>query len=153
MIMSHFQLNQHFFDEPMRLSEYEKADPLEVFDGFFTDYKLGEIRELNQQIDHICLSTDSPPFQDFNERARLLMYRQDEERLLEAALLLLRNSGSSPKQPPTENSLQNPLQSVIGEIDLADVQKRIIDIQYKVAQLCNIIVTAYGANIDKMLQP
>jgi hypothetical protein len=151
--MYHFQQHQEFFDKPIRLSDQEKANPISVIEGFFTDYRLSEIRELNQQMDHICLSTDSPPFQDADERDRLLGYREDEEKALEAAFLIWRNSDSSAKLPLLESSPEKALRPLIGEINLTDVQKRIVEIQHKVAQLCHIVVAAYGAGIEKLLKP
>jgi hypothetical protein len=150
--MCHFQQHQEFFDKPIRLSDQEKTNPISVIDGFFTDYRLSEIRELNQQMDHICLSTDSPPFQDADERARLLCYREDEEKALEAAFLIWRNSESSAKLPPFESSTLKLPHHVIGEIDLTDLQKRLVEIQHKLAQLCLVVTNAYSAGIDKLLK-
>jgi hypothetical protein len=66
--MSHFQKNKEFYDKPIRLSEGEKKDPFIVLDEFFTDYNLSEIREINQQADQACLTTDTPPFDDPDKR-------------------------------------------------------------------------------------
>jgi hypothetical protein len=151
--MYHFQQHKEFFDNPIHLSDQEKVNPIRVIDGFFTDYSLSEIRELNQQMDHICLSTDSPPFEEPDERDRLLCYRKDEERVLEAAFVLLRNLDSAAKRPPFKNSTEKSLLPLIGEINLTDVQKRIVEIQHKVAQLCHIVTSAYGASIEKLLKP
>jgi hypothetical protein len=151
--MYHFQQHKEFFDEPVHLSDEEKVSPIKVIDGFFTDYSLSEIRELNQQMDHICLSTDSPPFEEPDERDRLLCYRKDEERVLEAAFLLSRNFDSAAKLPPLKNSGEKALLPLIGEINLTDVQKRIVEIQHKVAQLCHIVANAYGCSIEKCLKP
>jgi hypothetical protein len=151
--MYHFQQHKEFFDKPVRLSDQETVNPISVIDCFFTDYSLSEIRELNQQMDHVCLSTDSPPFQEPSERDHLLCYRTDEERVLEAAFLLSRNYVPAKNLTPLEASAQKALHHLIGEIDLTEVQKRLVEIQHKVAQLCLIVSNAYSAGVDKLVKP
>jgi hypothetical protein len=103
-------------------------------------------------MDYVCLATDSPPFQEPGERDYLLCYRKDEERVLEAAFLLSRKSGSPAKFPPLENSPEKALHPLIGEIDLTDLQKRVVDIQHTMAQLGLIVANAYSAGADKLLK-
>jgi len=151
--MYHFQQHKEFFDRPVHLSDQEKVDPIRVIDGFFTDYSLSEIRELNQQMDHICLSTDSPPFEEPDERDRLLCYRNDEERALEAAFLLSRKYDPASKPAPTENSTSKVPHHLFGEIDLTDLQRRLVEIQHRLAQLGLIVANAYSAGVDQLIQP
>jgi hypothetical protein len=150
--MSYYLNHPEFFNGPVRLTKEEINDPLKVVSSFFEDYSLSEIRDHNQQMDHVCLSTDSPPFEEPSERDHLLCYRQDEERVLEAAFLLSRKSGSSAKLPPLENFPEKTLHPLIGEIDLTDLQKRIVDIQHRMAQLGLIVANAYSAGADKLLK-
>lgn len=81
--MSHYQHNR-LFDQPIFLSEEEMKDPYTVILEFFSDYRLGEIREINHNMVHVCLTSGSPPYQDASERDRLLEYRGREEKVLEA---------------------------------------------------------------------
>jgi hypothetical protein len=150
--MSYYLDHPEFFNGPIRLTKEEINDPLEVVSSFFEDYSLSEIRDHNEQMDHVCLSTDSPPFEESSERDHLLCYRQDEERVLEAAFLLSRKSDSSAKMQPSETPPEKTLRPLIGEINLTDVQKRIVEIQHKVAQLCRIVADAYGSSIEKLLK-
>lgn len=150
--MSYYLNHPEFFNGPIRLTEEEISDPLEVVSSFFEDYSLSEIRDHNQQMDHVCLSTDSPPFEEPSERDHLLCYRQDEERVLEAAFLLSRKFDSSAKMQPSETPPEKTLRPLIGEINLTDVQKRIVEIQHKVAQLAHIVADAYGSSIEKLLK-
>ena len=150
--MSYYLNHPEFFNRPIRLTEEERKDPLKVVSCFFDDYTLSEIRDHNQQMDYVCLSADSQSFQEPDERDFLLCYRNEEEKVLEAAFLLSRNYDRAAKSPPAENTPQKPLLPLIGEIDLTDLQKRIVEIQHKVAQLCHIVASAYGAGIEKILK-
>lgn len=126
--MSLFQQHQEFFNKPIRLTEEEKKDPINVIDEFFTDYRLSEIREINQQSDRICLSTDDPPFHDADQRDRLLAYRASEEKLLEAASILLQNKASFSKPDPPQGSQKEEKISTTEPVDLDELQKRILDL-------------------------
>lgn len=96
--MSHFQQHREFFNRPIMLTAEEQTNPLLVFDDFFTDYNLIEVREMNQDTDRLCLSTDDPPFNEATTRDGLISYRRSEERLVEAAYILWKK-GISPNTP------------------------------------------------------
>ena len=151
--MSYYLNHSEFFNRPIRLNEEEMSNPLKVVSGFFEDYSLSEIRDHNQQMDFVCLSTDSAPFQEPTERDHLLCYRKDEERALEAAYLLSRNFDASKKLPISEGSAPKVPHHLIGEIDLTEVQKRLVELQHKLAQLCLIVANAYSAGVDKLVKP
>jgi hypothetical protein len=142
--MSHFQKNKEFYDKPIRLSEGEKKDPFIVLDEFFTDYNLSEIREINQQADQACLTTDTPPFDDPDKRNQVIYYRESEEKVLEAASILLQNRASFLKPVLPQNTQGEAKTSPSDPIDLDDLQKRVMEIQLKVAELCKIVVGAWG---------
>jgi hypothetical protein len=73
--MSHFEQHKDFFDKPIRLTETEGKAPLKIIEEFFTDYRLSEVREINEQMVHTCLSSDNYPFDDPDQRDRLLNYQ------------------------------------------------------------------------------
>jgi hypothetical protein len=54
--------------------------------------------------------------------------------------------------PPLKNIPEKALHPLIGEIDLTDLQKRIVDIQHRMAQLGLIVANAYSAGADKLLK-
>ena len=151
--MSYYLNHPEFFNGPIGLTEEERNNPLKIVSCFFDDYSLSEIREHNQQMDHVCLSTDTAPFQEPGERDRLLCYRKDEERALEAAFILSQNHSSSKTSPLSELSTQKVLHHLIGEIDLTEVQKRLVELQHKLAQLCLIVANAYSSGVDKLVKP
>jgi hypothetical protein len=149
--MSHFQQHQEFYDKPIRLSEEEKNDPLKVIDEFFTDYNLSEIRELNHDVDRVCLSSDAPPFHDPEERDLLISFRESEEKVLEAASILMKSQKAG-QLPGKLLRSAKALKCPEGAVDLDDLQNRVLDIQLKVAELCQIVVKAWGEKI-KILIP
>ena len=150
--MSYYQNHPELFNRPIRLDKEETSSPLKVISQFFEDYSLSEIRDHNQQMDYVCLSADSEGFHEPSERDFLLCYRNEEERVLEAAFLLSRNYDAASKPADKENLTPKLPHPLIGEIDLTDLQKRLVDIQHKLAQLCLIVTNAYSAGIDKLLK-
>ena len=86
--MSEFLNHPDFFDEPVLLSKAEKNDPLMVLREFFADYRLSELRQIQEEIQEICLTTDRPPFFDPQRRADYLLYERNLIGLLEAAFML-----------------------------------------------------------------
>ena len=123
--MSHFQQHPAFFNKPIRLTEEEKKNPMSVIIYFFTDYNLSEVREIHQNIDHSCLTSDVPPFDNPEERDSLLSFRESEEKVMEAALILM-------EMPSDVSSLGHPPQSKTGAndrpvegLDIDDVQNKV----------------------------
>ena len=119
--MSHFQQHQEFFDKPIWLSEEEEKDPLKVLEEFFTNYRLSEIREINQETSRVCLTSDIPPFQDPEQRDRLLSYREIEEKLIEAAAILLHNRGTDDHSASPEQSDRVTNPKTAKEVDLPTI--------------------------------
>jgi hypothetical protein len=142
--MSHFQQHQEFFDKPIRLSEDEENDPIKVIEEFFTDYRLSEIREINEETNRVCLTSDIPPFQDPEERDRLISFREREEKLIEAASLLLLSRQTNNQALSTGEYDKAP--NVISDeaMALPDLQKKVVDIQRKVAELGKIVLKSWG---------
>jgi len=139
--MSHFQQHREFFNKPIYLSEEEKKAPLDVIKEFFADFSLSEVREIHEQIDQACLATDSHPFDEPEERDQLMYFRRKEEKALEAALQLLEQKPT----PPTGIVQQTTAQTSVAtsqEIDLDDLQYKVVDIQNKFADVVLSVVKA-----------
>jgi hypothetical protein len=148
--MSHFQQHNKFTDQPIRLSEDEMKDPISVIKAFFEDYTLREVREIHEQTDHACLATDFPPFDNAEDRDRLLYFRKGAEKVLEAAFLLCQQDKSaSPATSPKREQLES-IRPLNGEIDLNDLQKRVLDIQHKMAGVVQMVVVAWGKAAEKL---
>jgi hypothetical protein len=86
--MSEFINHPESFNEPVLLSKAEIDNPLKVLHEFFADYRLSELRQIQEEIQDICLTTDRPPFSDPQRRADHLLYQRNLIGLLEAAFIL-----------------------------------------------------------------
>jgi hypothetical protein len=86
--MSEFLNHPAFFNEPVLLSQTERNDPRKVLREFFADYRLSEFRQIREDIQEICLTTDRPPFSDPQKRADYLLFEKNLMILVEAAFLL-----------------------------------------------------------------
>ena len=121
--------------------------PIKVIIDFFTDYYLSEVREINQNIDHICLTSDAPPFDDPEERDNLLSYRESEEKVIEAALILMESQGevSSSSHPPQPNAEADSKE--FDTMDVNDVQDRVVHLQNELKELQSSIVKSFGKGV------
>jgi len=140
--MSHFQRKKEIFNKPLRLTEEEEANPILAIDEFFQKYNLSEVRQLNQQMDQVCLSTDSPPYEDADERAVLLSYREDEETVMEAAFLLWQMSESRPN-PISPDPPEKSHHSSFEFDEIQRLVKGLAEMEVDVAKLCEVIVPAW----------
>lgn len=86
--MTPFKLHPDFYNRPIRLTEEEKANPLEVLRIFFVETNLSEIRSELWQVVATCASVQDSVFDDPIKRQNLLILYREVERALEAALLL-----------------------------------------------------------------
>ena len=142
--MSHFQQHPAFFNKPIRLTEEEKKDPMSVIIDFFTDYNLSEVREIHQNMDHICLTSDAPPFDDPEERDSLLSFREIEEKVLEAALILMETqSDVSPSANPPQPNAELDSEET-DTMDVNDVQDKVRHLQNELKELQNSLVKSFG---------
>jgi len=140
--MSHFQGHQEFYDKAIYLSEQEQKDPTSVIDAFFTDYKLSEIRQLNHDMDEICLTTDKAPFDDPIQRDFLIAYRWSEEKVLEAAWVLLRNKPLEKRPVAAEDPNWNRIVNIAKILNLDDLQRKVSEIELEMINFVMIIVNA-----------
>jgi hypothetical protein len=135
--MSHFQRHPEIFDKPIYLTEEEMKSPLDIIEDFFSDYRLCDIREIHRDTVEACLSTDIAPFEDAERRAELILYSYCEERMMEAATLLVsKPTRGSVSENRTEMTTK---EAIIPAIDMHDLQRRVIDLQGDTAELGGII--------------
>jgi len=116
---------------------------MRVIIDFFTDYNLSEVREIHQNIDRVCLTSDEPPFDDPEERDNLLSFRDSEEKVMEAALLLMESnsdaSSSTRPHPKAETDGET-----IKTLDFADVQNKVFQLQNELSDLSKSLVKSFG---------
>lgn len=97
--MSEFLNHPEFFNQPVCLTRDEIEYPIKVINHFFIDYKLSELRSINDDIEEVCLTTDAPPFDDGDERSKFLLYQYNLIRLLEAVFVLAEIKSQGSKDP------------------------------------------------------
>jgi hypothetical protein len=133
--MLQYRNNREIFNNPIHLSKEEATEPLSVVAQFFDDYSLSEIRAFTQEMDFVCLTSDTHPFDSGSERDRLLDFRQNELRLLEAAYLLSRLDAST-----LEAAQQLLAKKANGEpIEVADLSYKIALLKLKIHELHDCI--------------
>jgi hypothetical protein len=93
--MSHYLQHREFYNNPVYLTEEQKANPVQVFCDFFVDYHFIDIRQLQAEVTETCLTTDMPPFDDAEERANFLSFQRKLISVLEAAAILAKQSDSN----------------------------------------------------------
>lgn len=148
--MSHFHQHREFFNMPILLTEEELKNPLLVLDCFFTDYNLSEIREMNQDADKLCLTTDDPPFDDATTRDSIILYRKSEERLLEAAYLLFKRKIPADTPPNPDPSKEADTQDS-GE--MTNLVKMLTDIEVELTDLSKTLETGTGIDSSSTRSP
>lgn len=86
--MNHFEQHSHFYNGAIRLTEEEKANPLEAFETFFRICNLPQARKTLVDIVENALTADCSIFDKADERHHLLWFYHSMETMLEAAYLL-----------------------------------------------------------------
>jgi len=88
--MSHYFEHLDFYNNPVRLPKEYRNDPIAFLEKFFLDYHLVDLRTFQDEILETCLTTDSPPFDNPEKRADIILLHKNMELLLEAAFLILK---------------------------------------------------------------
>lgn len=88
--MSHYFEHLDFYNNPVRLHKEYRNDPIAFLEKFFLDYHLVDLRAFQDEILENCLTTDSPPFDNPEKRADIILLHKNMELLFEAAFLILK---------------------------------------------------------------
>jgi len=86
--MTPFELHPDFYNQPIRLDDAEKAEPLEVLQDFFNHCAFTDIRRLLWLMTEASLARPNSAFDNASERQTLLWFYRSLETVLEAARLL-----------------------------------------------------------------
>ncbi len=145
--MSHFQQHREFYDKPIWLSKEEEKDPMKVIKDFFDDYRLSELRDIQDQIQKVCLTSDEGTFSLAESRSNLLCYNDKLIRLLEAAAYLKDSFVPLAKELKTEVLPKKVTPDSKFDVRVSDLVRGINDVGVDVAHLCVIIVKAWTAKV------
>lgn len=77
------------FDKTVELTEEEKANPLQVFQDLFIDYKPQELHNLIAMIVEVCVTTDNTEFSEPRNREDLFTSGRHLQKAIQAAHLLV----------------------------------------------------------------
>jgi hypothetical protein len=145
--MSHFQQHRELYDKPVWLSKEEEKDPIKVIKDFFDDYRLSELRDIQDQIQKVCLTSDDAAFSLAESRSNLLCYNDKLIRLLEAASYLQDWFVPLAKEVKSEDLPKKAVQAKNFDLRVSDLVRGINDVGVDVAHLCVIIVKAWTAKV------
>jgi hypothetical protein len=145
--MSRFKDNSNIYDQVICLSEKEKQAPLEAVKDFFADYRLSELRDIQDQIMKVCLTSEEGAFTKSEARSNLLSYNDKLIILLEAASYL--RDWFVPLANEIKTEVLPKKAKAVKEYDMrvSDLVKGINDVAVDVAHLCVIVVNAWTANV------
>jgi hypothetical protein len=141
--MSRFTDRPEIYDQPICLSEQEKKTPQQVIKSFLTDYRLSELRDIQDQILKVCLTSDTGAFAKAEARTNLLSYNDKLIRLLEAASYLQDWFVPLAGEVKTEVLPKKSVQVKNFDLRVSDLVRGINDVGVDVAHLCVIIVKAW----------
>jgi hypothetical protein len=151
--MSHFQQHPKFFNKPIKLTEEEMKNPIRVIIDFFTDYNLSEVREINHNIDRVCLTSDAPPFDDSEERDNLLVFRESEEKVMEAAFMLMESQPDTSRFTHAEEGDDQADTANMDTMNLDDVQNKVRHLQTELSELHKSLMKTGHKGLTLMFHP
>ncbi|HET6255364.1 MAG TPA: hypothetical protein VFE32_14885 [Puia sp.] len=150
--MSQFKDNSRIYDQLICLSEKEKLAPMEVVKDFFAYYRLSELRNIQDQIQQLCLTSEEGAFSQAKSRSNLLAYNYKLIRVLEAASLLNGVLLSSVSTGRNEVPLNKSIPRRIVDTRISDLVKSINEVGIEVAKLYLLIVKAWTAQLYSELK-
>ncbi|MDP4265179.1 MAG: hypothetical protein Q8941_21815 [Bacteroidota bacterium] len=86
--MSIYKQNESFYNQPIRLTEEQKKDPIQVIDDFFDAFELASSREQIADWLQCALASDNVQFAEPLQRDRIILFAEKIEELMEAALII-----------------------------------------------------------------
>lgn len=86
--MNHFTHHPAFYNQPIRLSAEEQAQPLAVIKEFFEVCPLSQGRQLLWHMAENALRADYTLYDSAKERSQLLWFYRELERTMEACVVL-----------------------------------------------------------------
>jgi hypothetical protein len=148
MTSSRFAENPHIYDQVICLSEAARRDPMPTIRDFFAEYRLGQLREIQDRIEKTCLTAEGPVFNNAEARSALLRYNDKLIGLLEAVSQLQGMFASSRQGTGRECTTNKPILMRHDYTQVASLVRGIHDVGVDVANLCVIIVHAWTEKVS-----
>jgi hypothetical protein len=150
--MSIYTDNPNVFNQPLRLTDEERANPHQVFAELFFDYSLSECRDWLWRIVNACLTSPDSEFDDADKRSDLLHFAERLEAILEATTIPIHQKKNLTESGPCAVDSKEPNEESTHNIDLDSLQTRVLDIQLKVAELVAIVTKAWSSAVVERLR-
>jgi hypothetical protein len=145
--MSRFTDHPDFYDPLICLSNDQKSDPSLTIRDFFANYRLSELRKIQDEIQKVCLTSEDAAFSDPKGRSNLLRYNDKLICLLEAASHLQEklNSPNRVANPERAITIMTPAKSNYKQV--SEIVSAINDAAVDVAKLCVVIMNAWHTKV------
>jgi len=145
--MSRFTDHPEIYDQLICLSKVQISDPMLTIKDFFANYRLSELRKIQDDIQRVCLTSEDAVFSDPHGRSNLLRYNDKLICLLETASQLQEklNSPNKASKPEHATTISTPVRSNYKQI--SEVVSAINDVAVDVAKLCIVIINAWHTKV------
>jgi hypothetical protein len=145
--MSRFKDHPEIYDQLICLSKEQISDPVLTIKDFFANYRLSELRKIQDDIHKVCLTSEDASFSNPLGRSNLLRYNDKLICLLEAASQLQEklNSQNKATKPERATTKSTPVKSNYKQI--SEVVSAINDVAVDVAKLCIAIMNAWHTKV------
>lgn len=147
--MSRFTNNPAIYNQAIGLSEKDKQDPIGGIKDFFTKYPLSDVRDIQDQIQRVCLIAEKGIFSRPDGRTKLMDYLEQLIFLFEAAFQLSQSFSAAFKSEMPVGRSEEELSPKHYDPHVMDLVNGINGAVVDVAQLCVIVVNAWGDKMDE----
>ena len=145
--MSRFKDHPDIYDQPICLTKEQISDPNLTIKDFFANYRLSELRKIQDDIQKVCLTSEDAAFSDPNGRSNLLRYNDKLICLLEAASQLQEKLNSPNKVANAERAITVSPPAKSNYKQVSELVSAINDVAVDVAKLCVAIMNAWHTKV------
>jgi hypothetical protein len=145
--MSRFKDHPNIYDQLICLSKEQISDPMMTIKDFFANYRLSELRKIQDDIQKVCLTSEDAAFSNPQGRSNLLRYNDKLICLLEAASQLQEKLNSPKKVPKPERETTISTSVKSNYKQGSEVVSAINDVAVDVAKLCVVVMKAWHTKV------
>jgi hypothetical protein len=145
--MSRFADYPKIYDQLICLPKEQISDPNLTIKDFFANYRLSELRKIQDDIQKVCLTSEDAAFSDPKGRSNLVRYNDKLICLLEAASQLQETLNSPNKVPNPERAIPVSTPAKSNYKEVSEIVSAINDAAVDVAKLCVVIMNAWHTKV------